>query len=139
MKESFLYRKNTSDEGTEGILICGTFTCYTLEPPWRENQINISCIPTETYLVRLIQTNKFGIVYHLQAVEGRTGILQHSGTVAGDRSKGLISHTYGCQLFGYKRGMWNNQKAIFNSRVCIKDFIIYMNKESYVLHIEEEY
>ena len=34
-----------TDEITLGILTYGDFKCFTLELPWRDNEINVSCIP----------------------------------------------------------------------------------------------
>jgi hypothetical protein len=55
------------------------FDCWTLELPWRQNQIRISCIPIGDYLVTKRWSKKFGQHFHVRGVDGRTYILIHPG------------------------------------------------------------
>ncbi len=73
----------------EGKLL---FEGYTLELPNRQNQKNISCIPTGLYNVVARQSEKFGDCYHLQNVVNRSGILIHTGNFYKD--------TTGCIILG---------------------------------------
>ncbi len=41
----YLERFAYTPEGTLGRLALPERTIYTLKPPWRDNQVNISCIP----------------------------------------------------------------------------------------------
>jgi hypothetical protein len=54
-------------------------TFATLELPWRNNQRNVSCIPSAFYNVIPRNAPKFGDHLHVLDVPGRTGILIHAG------------------------------------------------------------
>ena len=45
MRQVYLLRTTTSDQGTEGFLVTDGFNCRTLELPWKNNKRSISCIP----------------------------------------------------------------------------------------------
>ena len=69
----------------------------SLELPWRDNQKNISCIPTGTYKVKKRYSKDYG--YHFLVTEldgshvkGRTWILIHFGN--------YYQNTVGCILLG---------------------------------------
>lgn len=86
---------------TEGKLIIidkglVVFRCDTLELPNKNNQFQISCIPTGTYKVVANESKKFGKCYAVQNVPGRTAILIHSGNTTKD--------TKGCILVGNQTG-----------------------------------
>lgn len=140
-KEATIYRYNKSDQGTRGIISAPGFFCHTLELPDRNNQPNISCIPTGEYECLYVKIKRrIGgrrELYWLKHVDGRTGVLIHAGVFAGDKSKGFKSNVLGCIQFGYEIGQLKGQQAIFRSRECIADFIEYMNKEPFKLIIKE--
>ena len=135
MKSIHQYRVKTSDQGTFSFVMTFGFMCWCLELPWKENNANVSCIPAGKYIVKLRRSPKFGLTFHLTDVTDRTFILQHSGNYAGDKSKGFKTHTYGCQLFGKKRGTLHGQTAILNSRLTIKRFMKFMDHKPYKLTI----
>lgn len=135
MENVYLIRTSTSEQGTEGMLVTGGFQCFTLELPWKENRQNISCIPSGEYIVKIRKSPRFGEVYHIKDVEGRSYILIHSGNVAGDVSKGYKSHVNGCVIVGSKMGYLWGQRAVLNSRVALKRFQRFMNNEKFKLHI----
>lgn len=137
MRVAYLTRTDTSTHGTFGFLSCPAvgFSCHTLELPWRENRVRISCIPKGEYIVNVRQSPKFGLVYHVQNVPGRSYILFHSGNYAGDRSKGLKTHSAGCILYGKGRGWLGGQKAVLNSRIAKSEFQRLMNNEPFKLII----
>jgi len=89
-----------------------------MELPWKDNQTNISCIPTGEYNMDVVKAGKFGLVYWVRNVPGRTSILIHSGNWAGDTSKGLRTHSHGCVLVGMKRGILLGQRAILDSFIA---------------------
>lgn len=70
------------------------FECKTLELPWKENQVNISCIPTGTYNVLRYNSPKFGKTFHVIGVPNRSEILIHKGNYNKD--------TQGCILVGIR-------------------------------------
>lgn len=135
MKTVYLIRTRTSDQGTEGILTDGIFTCKTLELPWRDNSTSISCIPSDEYEVEIRNSPKFGEVYWVRNVPNRSYILIHSGNFAGDRSKGYKTHVYGCILLGKHHGYLGEQRAVLNSRITVRSFMNHMEKKKFKLKI----
>ena len=135
MKDVYLFRTITSDQGTEGILATDGFFCKTLELPWRNNQKGISCIPSGEYIVALRQSPKYGRIYWVTNVPDRSWILIHSGNVAGDVNKGFRTHVQGCILLGKEHGFLYDQRAVLNSRITVTKFMNIMNYKKFKLHI----
>jgi hypothetical protein len=133
----YLIRYKQTDQGTRGILFTQDYFCHTLELPWRDNKRNISCIPTGIYYTTTRISPTFGRVYHLQDVPNRTYIYIHSGNLAGDTSKGYLSHVNGCILLGKNIGTLHNQQAILNSRTAIREFTTKLNWQDFQLTIGE--
>lgn len=75
-----------------GGLSFGKFQCRTMELPWRNNEPEISAIPEGVYLCGMRLSPKFGLVYHVSGVQGRTDILIHAGNIP--------ANTLGCILVG---------------------------------------
>jgi len=104
-------RGPSTDAGTFGAAtLVGITTWDSLELPWRDNRHRLSCIPPGVYRARLIDgasvgRPKFGMVYELQDVPGRTGILLHRANWAGDVEKGLHSDLEGCLTIGEAVGV----------------------------------
>jgi len=69
--------------------VCET---VTLEPPWKQNERNVSCIPIGRYTLKPRRTAKFGDHYHVTDVHGRSWILFHVGN--------FPHNTSGCVLIG---------------------------------------
>ena len=138
MKVAYLTHTDESDHGTFGVMACPAvgFSSFSLELPWRENRVRISRVPNGEYEVRIRNSPKFGTVFHLQNVQGRTYILFHSLNYAGDTSRGLRTHSHGCIGLGRSRGWLGNQRAILNSRLAVKEFQRLMNNETFKLIIQ---
>lgn len=82
------------DEGTNGLLTIGSHSeplCYTIELPWRNNELNRSCIPEGTYVLKKRYSQKFR--WHMQVadVPGRSYILIHPANHATRELKGCIA------------------------------------------------
>ena len=60
-----------------GAFLYGDRPIYTLEPPWKNNEKFISCIPPETYIVRKHVSPTFGKCFLVCGVKDRTHILIH--------------------------------------------------------------
>jgi hypothetical protein len=137
MKDVFLIRTKTSDQGTEGFLteLESEFFCKTLECPWRNNKKSISCIPAGEYIVAIRQSPKYGRIYWVTNVPNRSWILIHSGNFAGDKSKGYRTHVQGCILLGQKHGFLYGQRAVLNSRITVTKFMNIMDYKKFKLHI----
>jgi len=78
---------------------------FAVEPPWKGNERNVSCIPEGRYEVVRHDSPKFGDVYLVKDVPGRSNILFHAGNYRKD--------TKGCILPGHalmdmnKDGQWD--------------------------------
>jgi len=138
MKTVYLNRLPSTSHGTFGHLFCPDigFSCFTGEPPWKNNRSCVSCIPVGEYLVKIRQSPKYGLIFHVKNVKNRSYILKHSGNFAGDRELKLKSHTMGCILLGKKMGRISGQMAVLNSRITVRQFMSLMNNETYKLIIK---
>ena len=112
-----LARLESWQGATVGVLsIDGEVTCFTLEPPNRMNERDVSCIPKGEYLcVRKDAsnslTNDTGRAWEVLDVPGRSDILIHVGNT--------ITDTQGCILVGESAGhdLWKSgRRAILSSR-----------------------
>lgn len=134
----YLYREQSTDQGTPGILLAPAlwFSCFTLELPWRDNQVNISCIPAGEYDCLQYFSKAFQQhLYKVQGVAGRSGIAFHSGNVAGATAQGYKTHSLGCILLGKKQGSLWGQKAVLVSRITTKRFFRLLKDEPFELKI----
>ncbi len=138
MRDIYLFRLSSGDQGTKGLFWAFRFKCYTIELPWRDNKPNISCIPVGKYKLKLTWSRHFNkYLYQVLDVPGRSGIRIHSGNFAGDVSLGYKSHSYGCILPGKYFGEIENQKAVLLSRVTLRKLMKMLHDETYNLIIEE--
>lgn len=85
-----LVRVGKSQRGTFGVLrFMQVPFALTLEPPWRNNEQNVSCIPPGRYNCQAIKSPKFGFTYEIMNVPGRTHVLFHKGNDT-DATRGCI-------------------------------------------------
>lgn len=70
------------------------FSCATLEPPWKNNETGVSCIPEGLYKVKHRRSSKYGHHLILIDVVGREFILFHWGN--------YVKNTRGCIITGTK-------------------------------------
>jgi hypothetical protein len=113
-----------------GTLTYGDFSCKTLERPWKNNQPNVSCIPTGTYQVEWTFSPKFArYTYEIKNVPGRTGIRIHTGN--------YFYQIQGCILPGTSYSDIDKDGAvdIINSKITLAKFESLMNKQSFTLQI----
>lgn len=100
--KGILYRHTSSIFGTFGYLDLfaddgtklGRFC--TCEDDWLDNKPTKSCIPAGHYIVKAVQSPKFGDTYEVTKVPGRSHILFHAGNTEED--------TLGCILLGNSFG-----------------------------------
>ena len=104
MRRAHLHRDRSGDQGTIGTLVAGALALQVMEPPWRDNARNRSCIPAGLYEVLPHVSPRFGRCLLVAAVPGRSHILFHAGNVGGDTALGWHTHTAGCLLPGLRRG-----------------------------------
>ena len=90
-----------------------------VEPPWRDNATNRSCIPAGQYLVVPHVSPRFGPCLHVLDVPDRTHVLVHAGNVGGDVALGFRTHTLGCLLPGTRKGrLWLRQGGLSSENPC---------------------
>lgn len=126
-----LTRTSGDEKQTLGYLVYKKFTCKTLERGWLNNQKNISCIPTGTYLCKYTWSPKFlKGTYEIQNVKNRSGIRIHSGNYFFDIN--------GCILLGdsYKDINKDGEVDVLNSRATIKTFEDLLLKQQFNLIIQ---
>lgn len=95
---------------------------FTLEEPWRNNQRQISCIPEGRYRCKRIMSPKFGNVFEITNVSGRSHILIHKGNT--------IDDVEGCVLVGNKLGVLGDRWAVLESRGAFDKFMAFVREDS---------
>lgn len=79
------------ENGVSGTLsFNGKRICDAIEPPWRDNQRQISCIPEGRYPLTLRTSLRFGWHLLVNNVPGRSLILIHAFNYALKESRGCI-------------------------------------------------
>lgn len=134
-----LLRTRTGEQGTFGVLLVDDVTLRTVELPWRENRTNVSCIPAGDYQCHVVQSPRFGRVYHVRNVLGRTHVLVHSGNLAGDTGRGWRTHSHGCILPGLRSGCLGDQQAVLCSRAALTTFMAALGGQPFTLNIREAF
>ena len=102
------------------MLTFGRNTVYTIELPWRDNARQRSCIPVGVYQCAIVNSPKFGRVYGVANVPGRSNVLIHSANLAGDVELGYKSQLHGCVALGMRLGKIGNQRAALVSRPALR-------------------
>ena len=132
-RKAFLFRDTRRSDVTLGEMITDRKNWYQiLEPPWLNNQSNISCIPPGTYRCEFMAqsaSGKYKNVYWLRGVPSRSGILIHSGNV--------VDHTLGCLIIGERRGSLAGKPAVLSSKTALRHLVQDMGKEPFELTILE--
>lgn len=128
-------RKKDTGKQTLGKLVAtnngATFTCDTLELSWKNNEKNISCIPTGTYEVKHTFSPRFmKYTYEIQKVPNRSGIRVHVAN--------YYTQLNGCIALGVTPKDINKdgQLDVLNSRNTIKSFEQFMGKKPFKLLIK---
>ena len=87
---------------------------WTLEPPWRGNEVGESCIPAGTYRIERDETGQYQN-FRVCDVPGRDAIEFHLGN--------LPSETTGCILLGLSRGVVSGEWAVMQSGAAVDAFM----------------
>ena len=124
-----LQRLTTSEYGTFGVLMINNKPMFvTLEPPWRNNQKGVSCIPEGIYPSTYIYSDKFSKdVYILHNVAGRDAVEIHVGN--------KVKDTEGCILLGMSFSQ--HDYAIDFSQQAFNSFMSISPKEGFTLIIKD--
>ena len=125
-----LRRMLKTEQATIGHIDLEGQRFYTLEPAWKDNIRNISCIPLGDYRCNYLPrsfSGKYRKTWHIRHVTNRSGILIHTGNI--------VSHTKGCILLGTRLGFLYGQAAVLLSRSAMRTFNSILDKESFTLSI----
>lgn len=136
--DAILQRMESGSQGTFGIIVAGQLALYTGEPPWRDNQPNISCVPASTYWAQITYSPHFGRgLYLLNPTAPRSGIRIHPANLMGDRSLGYRCQLNGCIALGERIGWLDGQKAILLSAPAVRRFETHMGRRPFILEIRD--
>ena len=73
-----LYRHHQTADATYGLLVVPGLRLFTMELPWRDNELRNSCVPSGRYPCVLSESPRFGRqLYLLLQTEPRSGIRIH--------------------------------------------------------------
>ena len=140
MLHATLRRDRSGDHGTLGTLVARDLPhVQIMEPPWRGNRRNRSCIPAGVYDVVPHISPRFRRCLLVTNVPGRSHILFHAGNVGGDVELGFHTHTAGCLLPGLRRGRLHvrdrDQEAVVSSRTAFRHLMTWAAGRPFTLEI----
>jgi hypothetical protein len=108
--------------GTFGFLQVGDWRCASVEEIWKDNQVNISCIPVGIYPLRPavhhISTpdpDDDYACYEICEVPGRSAIHVHVAQT--------IKDVKGCVGTGMRHGILDGRWAVMQSRQAFSEFM----------------
>ena len=137
-----IVREASSHFGTFGILraVYGSLsmTLHSGELPWKDNANSMSCIPPGRYWTTRYDSRRFGRVYVVNDVPGRSGILIHPANWFGDSSVGHKTDVEGCIGLGLERTTLEGAPALARSKMAVAALENFMNKEPFWLHIRNK-
>lgn len=110
------------------------FYFYTLEEPWKDNQVGHSCIPCGTYHCvphgwRVGASVHQKKCWQLLGTAPRSGILIHSGNTVND--------ICGCILVGLKEGVLHGLDAVLDSQRAMNMLRGIVGQREFELEIKE--
>ena len=115
MTQAQIKRFECSERGTAGaLLVNDELVCMTLERPWVQNAVNISCVPTGIYESEEFRSNRHGSTYKVLNVPNRSGILFHKGNE--------IVHSTGCILLGQMIRVKSGRLSLVHSALAFEEF-----------------
>jgi hypothetical protein len=129
------YKEDPDGQGVAGFWVTSGFRAFTIELPWKNNAPDVSCIPDGVYRCKAYASPRFGIVYHITDVAGRTWILTHYGNWAGDTEKGWRSNSNGCVIMGKDPAEIYGQMAVATSKTTLRKWMEFTGGEDFMLHI----
>jgi len=125
-KKFTLHRIASGPNGTYGVLIDGEMPfALTLEPPWKNNEKFVSCIPASVYACESVNSPRFGYTFGVNGVPDRSHIVFHCGNFHSD--------TKGCILVGEQF----DDHSIVASKAGYREFMFRLKDcESFTLEIK---
>lgn len=140
--KAILTRGPSTDQGTFGVLRFGGTSVFTTELPWRDNRRKMSCVPLGEYRCALTDSPRFGSVYLLANVPGRSHVLIHPANFAGDSSLGWTTHLEGCIAPCMRVGAMRNKAGVMQaaglvSRPALNLLMAWANGAPFTLEITQ--
>lgn len=131
MLTALLFRHTNRPDATLGTLeFEGGHQWAVLEPPWRNNKTDLSCIPAGKYLCRIQLSPRYGRVYHVLDVPERTHILLHAGNFPSD--------TKGCLLIGRQHTTVDGKSQLKSgSRKALQELHAFTGGADFMLEIPQ--
>lgn len=141
MNEATLTRRDSTDQGTAGVLVFGSSSLFTMELPWRDNLPRMSSIPVGMYTCAIVRSPKFGLVYEVKNVPNRSHVLIHSANLAGASDMGYDTQLHGCIAPCTKLGLMRNSKGVMQlaglvSRPALSQFMRWADSKPFILRIQ---
>ena len=126
-----LIKRHYHKEGTNGTFFLNhQFLGFCIELPWKENQVNISCIPEGEYQVEQRASKKFGQHLIIRNVPSRRMILIHPANHAMKELEGCIAPvTY---LSGIGKGIYSRD---LHGKILAKAYQAFDQNQSVTLKI----
>ena len=129
MRKVTLTRYETGPEGTYSNLVTDSgYQCYGMELPWNDNRVDESCIPDGVYNCVMGESPKFGNVFGIKDVPGRSDILIHPAN--------WTRQLLGCVALGRAVGLVLGIKGLMSSRDAIDGFVNDMDRGPFALTIK---
>jgi len=128
LKRIILQRIAENEEGTFGVLKYNESPfAVTGELPNLCNLKNRSCIPSGRYICKLVDSKKYGKIFTVLNVTGRTLVRFHWGNIP-------INDSEGCILVAESFNELNGKQAVTDSKHGMQDFynIIGEDKEFHI-------
>ncbi len=111
-------------DSVAGLLKFGDQSVWSLECPWRENQVFTSCCPDGTWSLQAFDSTEHPGCWVVTPVPGRTGILIHVGN--------RVDDTQGCILIGQTQ----EPGFVGNSRAALRQLNYTLDRSTtHVIHI----
>ena len=152
VKQLFIIRKKTSDQGTFGTAMTESgLNWHSGELPWVDDDkngvrdANVSCIAQGRYQAkRIMSPKRLRFVYQLLGVKGGFAVQIHKGNFCGKASKGFVSQVEGCILLGNGQGKLQTkegpmQEAITHSEPAIEEFMGWAGEDDIQVVISEQF
>ena len=114
-------------KGTLGVIDFDGERFYTIERPWLDNMVRISCIPEGVYSMGWRESPKFGETWQVRDVQNRTYILIHAANYPKE-VQGCIG--LGTSLMGDRVAVSNSRKAVSKFEEMTRDVDWRLNVQS---------
>lgn len=130
MKSATLNRYYQDDKVTLGVFKIDGIDdpiFWTIENAWRDNERNVSCIPSGIYDCVPYSGTQYKDVYMVKNVPDRDAILIHQGN--------WVKNTQGCILPGLSAGYLKDEKAVVSSTAALNKIKTLLDYEPFILRI----